>query len=43
MIKNKGPRVNMENLNANREDIWARYHLGELKSKNAFLWPNKAL
>ena len=36
MIKSKGLRVNMENLNANREKYGLYSKLGELKSKNGF-------
>ena len=37
MIKNKGLRVNMENLNANREKYGLYSKLGELKSQKWIL------
>ena len=43
VIKNKGLRVNMKNLNANRENYGLYSKLGELKSKNGFCRPNKTL
>ena len=43
MIKNKGLRVNMENLNANRGKYELYSKLGELKSKKRFFKPSKAL
>ena len=43
MKKNKGLIVNMKNLNANREKYGLYCKLGELKSKNDFCRPNKAL